>query len=161
MRQLPGTPQASGSFPSHAQTWKDLGPQSRATPTPLPARLDAPVTPSTPISGIQGLHSKKKGTLGGKKAVAAEKKKLALYAQELFVELNRLVFKDGLPTNTKLNWNKRLLTTAGRARWHRYGLNSVFRFVRWVNPPRFISQSQGWCSDYRDRVGGEDPRLRR
>jgi hypothetical protein len=41
------------------------------------------------------------------------------YAQQLFEDLNASVFKGGLPNNTTLNWNKRLLTTAGRAKWHR------------------------------------------
>ena len=42
------------------------------------------------------------------------------YAEKLFAELNNTIFNDGLPPETKLNWNKRLLTTAGRARWHKY-----------------------------------------
>ena len=41
------------------------------------------------------------------------------YAQQLFEDLNASVFKGGLPNNTALNWNKRLLTTAGRAKWYR------------------------------------------
>jgi hypothetical protein len=41
------------------------------------------------------------------------------YAQQLFDDLNASIFKGGLPNNTALNWNKRLLTTAGRAKWHR------------------------------------------
>ena len=41
------------------------------------------------------------------------------YAQQLFDDLNASIFKGGLPSNTALNWNKRLLTTAGRAKWHR------------------------------------------
>lgn len=41
------------------------------------------------------------------------------YAAELFAELNKDVFGDRLPKNTALEWSKRLLTTAGRARWHR------------------------------------------
>ncbi|KAF8807653.1 hypothetical protein BYT27DRAFT_7242120 [Phlegmacium glaucopus] len=41
------------------------------------------------------------------------------YAQQLFEDLNASVFKGGLPHNTALDWNKRLLTTAGRAKWHR------------------------------------------
>ncbi|KAL0950591.1 hypothetical protein HGRIS_007383 [Hohenbuehelia grisea] len=40
------------------------------------------------------------------------------YAEELFKDLNETVFKDALPKDTQLNWSKRLLTTAGRARWH-------------------------------------------
>ncbi|KAG1867821.1 SprT-like family-domain-containing protein [Suillus subalutaceus] len=41
------------------------------------------------------------------------------YAAQLFEELNSTIFNNGLPRETKLNWNKRLLTTAGRAKWHR------------------------------------------
>ncbi|KAF9015414.1 SprT-like family-domain-containing protein [Cyathus striatus] len=41
------------------------------------------------------------------------------YAQKLFDELNRDVFANELPRDTKLVWNKRLLSTAGRAKWHR------------------------------------------
>ncbi|KAF9229539.1 hypothetical protein BS17DRAFT_723424 [Gyrodon lividus] len=41
------------------------------------------------------------------------------YATELFAELNHDVFGDELPKETNLEWNKRLLTTAGRACWHR------------------------------------------
>lgn len=48
------------------------------------------------------------------------------YAQKLFTDLNKLVFKEGLPTDTKLNWNKRLLTTAGKAKYHRYDSPQLF-----------------------------------
>ena len=41
------------------------------------------------------------------------------YAETFFKELNETVFKGGIPPETKLEWNKRLLTTAGRAHWHR------------------------------------------
>ncbi|KAG1826197.1 SprT-like family-domain-containing protein [Suillus subaureus] len=41
------------------------------------------------------------------------------YTAQLFEELNSTIFDNGLPRETKLNWNKRLLTTAGRAKWHR------------------------------------------
>jgi hypothetical protein len=51
---------------------------------------------------------------------AAEQARREKYAADLFEELNRAVFKDGLPKETKMNWNKRLLTTAGRAKWHRF-----------------------------------------
>ncbi|KAI0062985.1 hypothetical protein BV25DRAFT_1778417, partial [Artomyces pyxidatus] len=43
----------------------------------------------------------------------------AEYAQDLFNELNKSVFDGGLPPDTRLVWSNRLLTTAGRARWHR------------------------------------------
>ncbi|KAF9454955.1 hypothetical protein P691DRAFT_799965 [Macrolepiota fuliginosa MF-IS2] len=55
-----------------------------------------------------------------KKAIEeAEQARREKYAQNLFDELNTLVFKNGLPQKTKLNWNKRLLTTAGRAKYRR------------------------------------------
>ena len=54
-----------------------------------------------------------------KASVATEQARREAYAQKLFNELNEKVFGGGLPTDTKLNWNNRLLTTAGRAKWHR------------------------------------------
>ncbi|KAG1885658.1 SprT-like family-domain-containing protein [Suillus subluteus] len=50
---------------------------------------------------------------------AEEQARREKYAAQLFEELNSTIFKNGLPRETKLNWNKRLLTTAGRAKWHR------------------------------------------
>ncbi|KAF9478727.1 hypothetical protein BDN70DRAFT_808312 [Pholiota conissans] len=41
------------------------------------------------------------------------------YAQKLFNELNNVVFKGALPPDTKLQWSKRLLSTAGKAKYHR------------------------------------------
>jgi hypothetical protein len=49
----------------------------------------------------------------------AEQAERAAYAHSLFGELNRTVFAGGLPVETTLVWSGRLLTTAGRARWHR------------------------------------------
>ena len=49
-----------------------------------------------------------------------EKEKRAKYAQQLFDELNEAVFKSALPKETKLSWNKRLLTTTGRAGWRKW-----------------------------------------
>ncbi|EJD04361.1 uncharacterized protein FOMMEDRAFT_28080 [Fomitiporia mediterranea MF3/22] len=55
-----------------------------------------------------------------KKAMQEEKRaQLATYAQALFDELNASVFKRGLPKETPLIWNNRLLATAGRAKWHK------------------------------------------
>ena len=41
------------------------------------------------------------------------------YAQDLFRALNASVFDNKLPEETKLVWNKRMQTTAGRAKWHK------------------------------------------
>lgn len=61
--------------------------------------------------------TEKKGRSAHKAKEQARRQK---YATELFAELNRDVFGDRLPGNTTLEWSKRLLTTAGRARWHRW-----------------------------------------
>ncbi|CCM01310.1 uncharacterized protein FIBRA_03359 [Fibroporia radiculosa] len=55
-----------------------------------------------------------------KKALAAaEQARRESYARELFDELNHEIFEGGIPSETQLKWSNRLLTTAGRARWHR------------------------------------------
>ncbi|KAI0090038.1 SprT-like family-domain-containing protein [Irpex rosettiformis] len=51
--------------------------------------------------------------------LAIEQTRREKYAQDLFDELNRVVFKSGLPEDTALKWSNRLLTTAGRAKWKR------------------------------------------
>ena len=77
--------------------------------------------PSPPRTPIPKNPSKKgKAPRVSKKALeAAEQARREAYAQKLFDELNQSVFKGGLPESTKLTWSKRLLTTAGRARWRR------------------------------------------
>ncbi|KAI0312634.1 SprT-like family-domain-containing protein [Amylostereum chailletii] len=78
-------------------------PTSLTPCTPQTTRTLAPKTPRT-----------------SKKALAqATQAHRAAYAQKLFDELNREVFDDGLPADTTLIWSNRLLSTAGRARWHR------------------------------------------
>ena len=42
------------------------------------------------------------------------------YAQSFFNEINETIFGNKLPPGTKLEWSKRLLTTAGRAHWKQY-----------------------------------------
>lgn len=70
---------------------------------------------------ISGTKNSKSAGRASKKAVEkAEEIRRQEYAQELFTELNAFVFKNKLPQDTKLNWNKRLLTTAGRAKYRRY-----------------------------------------
>lgn len=94
-----------------------------ADPTPLgigsPSYSRPPhILPSTPPSNRSPTKLKPPRTT--KKAqAAAEQARREAYAREIFQELNRIVFKDELPKETKLNWSKRLLTTAGRAKWHR------------------------------------------
>ncbi|EKM83652.1 hypothetical protein AGABI1DRAFT_123986 [Agaricus bisporus var. burnettii JB137-S8] len=63
--------------------------------------------------------NKSTGRVSKKALEKAEQIRRQEYAQELFEELNTSVFKNKLPHDTKLNWNKRLLTTAGRAKYRR------------------------------------------
>lgn len=112
-----------------------------APATPRAARLKEPA-PSTPKSRVLDLKSddldnesvtnvgtpskitpakaKRTPRQPTKKARAeADFQHRKEYAQSLFVELNKQVFGDRLPSNTQLVWNKRLLTTAGRAKFLR------------------------------------------
>jgi len=75
---------------------------------------------SMPI-GCKTARPKSTARTSKKATEEAEQARRERYAQELFDELNKSVFGNGLPENTKLNWNKRLLTTAGKAKYRRYG----------------------------------------
>jgi len=119
-----GSSSAKGTSasPNKASSSSNPGSSSVAS-TPAGRRLTGK-PPATPRS-----NSKKAQQL-------AKQKKLYEYAQEIFTELNESVFKEGLPVDTKLNWNNRLLTTAGRAKFHRYVLDKA--------PPTILSNSR--CS---------------
>ncbi|KAG6820346.1 hypothetical protein H0H93_001791 [Arthromyces matolae] len=82
---------------------------------------DSRDVPVTPVAKKTLAASRPKATprISKKALAAAELERRVSYAQKLFEELNRSVFENKLPTDTKLNWSKRLLTTAGRAKWHR------------------------------------------
>lgn len=97
------------------------------TPAPSGSPSASPSNMGAPANGkFLRLKSTRSTTRTSKKAVEqAEQARREKYAQELFTELNMSVFKNGLPQETKLNWNKRLLTTAGRAKYRRY---NIFRF---------------------------------
>jgi len=87
---------------------------SPTLPRAVPTAVDAiPSTPPSKRSPIKPQRTSKKAQL------LEEQNRRKAYAQQLFDELNRDVFKGGLPKDTKLWWNNRLLTTAGRAKWHR------------------------------------------
>lgn len=93
--------------------------EQTAPSTPNKSVPDVALAPLQPSS-----RKKPSGTPRSSKKVqlAAEQEKRHEYAVCLFNDLNRTVFKNGLPEDTKLNWNKRLLTTAGRAKWHRLAI---------------------------------------
>ncbi|TEB39127.1 hypothetical protein FA13DRAFT_1725086 [Coprinellus micaceus] len=84
---------------------------------------DTEPTPNPPAPRAKNPSPKKKlartPRVTNKKRKQDQQEELRSYAQTLFAEINRTVFQQQLPEDTKLNWNKRLLTTAGRAKWHR------------------------------------------
>lgn len=86
--------------------------------TPSPS-VSLPSTPSTPTGRSTKKTSTKTPRVTKRAAAAAEHARLDKYAHDLFAELNRAVFDGGIPKETKLMWNSRLLTTAGKARWQR------------------------------------------
>ncbi|EPQ61122.1 hypothetical protein GLOTRDRAFT_135670 [Gloeophyllum trabeum ATCC 11539] len=81
----------------------------------LPASGMLPQTPSRAGSS----RTPRQPRMTKKAREAAEHAERAAYAEKLFIELNRTIFKDRLPADTELVWNPRLLTTAGKARWHK------------------------------------------
>ncbi|KAF9787011.1 SprT-like family-domain-containing protein [Thelephora terrestris] len=88
--------------------------QKRTAAPKQPTTSDTwPAAPSTPSTS----HGSGRILKGAQ--AAAERKNLEEYTQQFFDSLNNTVFGNGLPPDTQLVWNSRLLTTAGRARWHR------------------------------------------
>ncbi|TFK76685.1 hypothetical protein BDN72DRAFT_829838 [Pluteus cervinus] len=87
-----------------------------AFPEPASAVMQSPSTPPKKKTSAKAAQPSRTS----KKAQAqAEQTRRRDYAIELFNDLNHRVFGDRLPQDTKLVWNNRLLTTAGRAKWHR------------------------------------------
>lgn len=102
------------SYPTKNTAEHELptAPEGRSDASPLPLR--------SPLKNVAPTSVKKSSTKISKKVRdAAEQFRREKYAAVLFAELNQRIFGDGLPKDTKLEWNKRLLTTAGRARWYR------------------------------------------
>ncbi|KAF9456798.1 SprT-like family-domain-containing protein [Collybia nuda] len=94
--------------------------ETRVTPDDTPSRSRlAEGVPTTPKPNVSPRKARQPPCSSKKAKAAAEQAEREAYAQKLFTELNYVVFKNALPKETKLNWNKRLLTTAGRAKWHR------------------------------------------
>ncbi|KIL70582.1 hypothetical protein M378DRAFT_6545 [Amanita muscaria Koide BX008] len=93
-------------------------PKRARKPLRVGTNVSSPATPVRHLSVIsKSIETPKAKT--SRAQAALEKEKRAKYAQQLFDELNEAVFKSALPKETKLSWNKRLLTTAGRAVWRK------------------------------------------
>ena len=83
------------------------------------------VKPKPRVKGISGpspggsMLTPKTPRMTKKALQERELERRRAYAQTFFEELNKSIFGGGIPASTELQWNKRLLTTAGRAHWHR------------------------------------------
>lgn len=83
------------------------------SPSPERRPIELPTTPSAPLKTATKKTPKAKGVRGKQKAWATERVRIA---EELFDELDADVFKGRLRgAGAKLEWNTRLLTTAGTA----------------------------------------------
>lgn len=94
-------------------------PSSSSTSLPVPSQT--PTRASTTRPQVTPMQGGKSTRVSQKALAAAKRAQLERYARELFDELNEAVFESKLP-ETKLVWNVRLQTTAGRAHWHKYAV---------------------------------------
>ncbi|THH20959.1 hypothetical protein EW146_g524 [Bondarzewia mesenterica] len=108
--------------------------------TPLTLRTTLPTIPSTPVKPRTPAKFPRTPRTSKKAVALAAQARLEAYAQDLFEDLNRVVFDDELPHGTKLVWSKRLLTTAGRAKWHK--THSKYPLARNV-PSSLLDYQQG------------------
>jgi hypothetical protein len=145
----------------------------RPAQTPLTAHVRRPpvdasevTVPETPLNAkpkftTPGKDARTRTPRTSKKALAqAEQAERAAYAQSLFDELNQTVFAAGLPVETTLAWSNRLLTTAGRARWHRCVLMFSSRFGSLILPV-IVVKIQGRGADDFYRARDQDPGFQR
>ena len=100
----------------------DASPRTRPAPRPVKrfpttdSDDDSAPTPAATSSTSETPRRKRTPKTPSKKALREqEQARREAFARDLFHELNRTVFRGGLPDDTALVWNKRLLTTAGRA----------------------------------------------
>ncbi|THU90761.1 hypothetical protein K435DRAFT_759939 [Dendrothele bispora CBS 962.96] len=116
---------------SHRKTLKLTEESLSYSPSPRsPRKRSQPnattvFTPTTPAAAIETPSKTSSASRSPmKKRMSAKAKKeerfneLKKYAEELFEELNQKIFEGKLP-DAPLQWNPRLLTTAGKAQWHR------------------------------------------
>ncbi|KZT67662.1 hypothetical protein DAEQUDRAFT_385518 [Daedalea quercina L-15889] len=80
---------------------------------------EASVRSAKPAARPKKTTATKAPRLSKKALEAAEQQRRERYAKTFFDEMNRTVFGHGLPDNTTLYWNKRLVSTAGKAKWQR------------------------------------------
>ncbi|KAK1215424.1 hypothetical protein PQX77_021963 [Marasmius sp. AFHP31] len=100
-------PSTSGSASTPATPAKKKGPKLPETPT------------ATPAANMPTQGSQRKPRVSKKVLEETRLAQLFEYAQNFFHEMNAAVFGNGLPQQTQLSWNKKLYTTAGKARWNK------------------------------------------
>lgn len=81
----------------------------------------------TPVPTTSVSPSKRQPRRGAKAEAEAKLERLKTYAKNRFDDLNSKVFENKIPATTKIEWNNRLRSTAGKAsyqRWVWYSLRS-------------------------------------
>ncbi|KAE9409378.1 hypothetical protein BT96DRAFT_591338 [Gymnopus androsaceus JB14] len=73
----------------------------------------------TPVSAASLSPSKRQPRTGKKAEAAAKLERLKTYALNRFSDLNEKVFDNKIPTTTKIEWNNRFTSTAGKASYRR------------------------------------------
>ncbi|KAI0963030.1 hypothetical protein AcW1_000231 [Taiwanofungus camphoratus] len=105
----PSIPRRGAALPARIS-----GPDSESdTPLKTQVAYRLPGPSATPRKAVRAPRMTKSAL------AAAEQARREAYARNLFNELNGSVFGCGIPQETQLKWSKRLLTTAGKARWHK------------------------------------------
>ncbi|KAF9072678.1 SprT-like family-domain-containing protein [Rhodocollybia butyracea] len=99
------------------------GSSTPSTPQRVIGTIFGPVNVTTidvQLTPVSSLSPSKKQPRTSKKAEAEAKlERLKTYAKSRFADLNEAVFDNKIPYSTKLEWNNRLLTTAGKASYKR------------------------------------------
>ncbi|OCH92687.1 hypothetical protein OBBRIDRAFT_726371 [Obba rivulosa] len=116
IRTISTPSQGPSAIPSRLRQTPVLSVSGQANAQGRPVKTTA----ESPLSTSRSTVSARKAPRTTKKALAqAEQARREAYARALFDELNEVVFGGGIPASTQLRWSNRLLTTAGKAKWHR------------------------------------------
>lgn len=73
----------------------------------------------TPVSAAAMSPSRRQPRMGKKAEATAKLERLKTYALDRFADLNEKVFNNNIPDTTKIEWNCRFTTTAGKASYRR------------------------------------------
>lgn len=107
--------------PFHLRNDREEGCSTSLTPQRVVAgRINVAVDVRlTPVSAAAMSPSKRQPRMGKKAEATAKLERLKTYALNRFADLNEKVFDNKIPDTTKIEWNCRFTTTAGKASYRR------------------------------------------